>query len=91
VSEIQLAFSPDKTAVGLKLTGSAAAIVATEKKTAMYVDDKFIDENGAPPHIARLNMAMLFLNELERRPDWFKLGLQIITDLQKMNGTTPKG
>ncbi len=91
MSDVAIAFSPDQNTVGLKLGGSAAAIVATEKKTALYVNDKFLENNSAPPHIARLNLAMLFINELEHRPDWFKVGLGIVSDLQKMNGTTPKG
>ncbi len=74
--------SPDGTLVGIRLTGTAGAIVATERNLELYIDEDLIDQNKAPPHIAKLCIAMLFLNELNRVSDWYETGHKIIASMK---------
>lgn len=76
--------SPEK--ISLVLTGSDGAIIATEQETALYVQDEYVQGKTTPPHLAKLHLAMLIINELDRRPDWFEKGL-LTVEMLKLQGT----
>lgn len=69
--------------VEVKLVNGAAAIVATETEIAIYIDDSLIVDDKTYPHVAKLNLAMLFLNEIERHADWFRRGIHLIDALKR--------
>ena len=70
--------------VSIKISGSAAAIVATEEEISLFVDDKYIIDGDGPVHIAKLNLAMIFIDALSKHPDWFARGLKLISGISDL-------
>lgn len=77
-----VAIAPDGSLVGIRLTDDSAAIVATAAEIALFVDDKYLAAGETPPHVSKVCMAMLFINEIERHPNWHARGIRLINDLK---------
>lgn len=69
--------------VDIVLAKKAAAIVATPEELTLLVDDSQVSGGKTLPHIAKLNLAMMFIHELERFPDWFARGVALIHSLKE--------
>jgi len=74
--------SADGSLVGARIDGDTAAIIANDKEIAMYVDDKYLEGETTLPHISKLALAMLFINELSRHANWHARGLLVIQSLK---------
>lgn len=70
----------------IQLNATSAAIVATEKETALYVDDTYLQSGQTLPHISKLNLAMLFIDALSKHPNWFERGLKMIESMKAEPG-----
>lgn len=73
----------------IHLAKTDAAIVATPEEIALIVHDAVIADGECDIHIAKINLAMLFIDVISKRADWYEYGLKLIESLKSQ--TQKKG